>query len=386
MIVLSRPGRPVAVVGGCGAVGRAALRQLRDWGLGPLRVGARNPGKAARCVRDVLDGDGDFRRVDVADNEELDRFCDGARIIVNCAGPAHEILDRVARAAARAGLPYVDASGDGDLYERVGFARGPVAVLSAGLIPGLSGLLPRYLAGREFARCEALTLHTGGCDRFTATAAHDYVTALTTGYGVPYTYWRHGRRVSTEPVAQVGLVLPGFDRPVTAIPFLSTETERVARVLTVTEARSFTVFDGEGVLTALSRLTPDDSGSVGRTLQLAAELDLFGRTRYQTLLVHLTGLGADDSPRVATVTLRAQGASEATGVVVALAVQALDDGSLPGGTHHFAEVVDPDRMLHLLRTASAIHSVEVTVDTPGERSGDASVGNAAGPVFDEGVL
>jgi hypothetical protein len=51
-------------------------------------------------------------QVDLNDPAQLAAFCDGCRIVVNCAGPTYRILDTVARAAFAAGADYVDIGGE----------------------------------------------------------------------------------------------------------------------------------------------------------------------------------------------------------------------------------------------------------------------------------
>ena len=134
----------VALLGATGGVGRHALAHLLAWGDDTVRAGTRDP---ARLVAD--DPRVDVRAVDVTDPASLDAFCAGCHTVVNCAGPAATIGDTVARAAARGGAAYVDAAGDDPLHAAVSALPGAadrVAVLSAGLMPGLSGLLPAHLA------------------------------------------------------------------------------------------------------------------------------------------------------------------------------------------------------------------------------------------------
>ncbi|WP_449065129.1 saccharopine dehydrogenase NADP-binding domain-containing protein, partial [Planomonospora algeriensis] len=96
----------IGIVGGYGAVGGAAARLLADRGV---RVGGRDLEAARRFVDEELGGRGEARRVDAYDEAALAAFCRGCRVVVNCAGPSYLLLDRVARAAFRAGADYVDA-------------------------------------------------------------------------------------------------------------------------------------------------------------------------------------------------------------------------------------------------------------------------------------
>jgi hypothetical protein len=335
----------IGIVGGTGDVGRAAAARLLAWGAGRVRVGSRRDGT-----------------VDARDPASLDRFCAGCTCVVNCAGPAVDILDAVARAAARAGAHYVDASGDDVLFGRITAAPGRAAVISAGMMPGLTGLLPRYLAA-GFDRVTALTGYVGGRDRFTRTAAVDYVSAAGTGFGEPLAAWRNGSRAPRALTVRSGARVPFFTDPVTAQPYLSTETERLAARLGVTDADWYSVFDGTHVPAVLARTGGTDRAAWERAageLCRAAELDLFGRSRYQTLVFGLDGT-RDGGPAGRTLVLRASGASDLTGATAAVATFAVVRGDVPPGRHHAAEVLDPEWTVERLRAAGM--AVEV-VDAP----------------------
>jgi hypothetical protein len=257
----------------------------------------------------------------------------------------------VARAALISGSSIVDASGDDGLLAslRAGYVgRGRLTVVvSAGLMPGLTGLLPRYLAGIAPPEGARLTGYVGGRDRFTATAALDYLAAE--GYGEPLAAWRAGRRRSRALPPLAHVALPYFPEPVTAQPYLSTETERLARRLRLAEVDWYSVFAGERVLAVL-RAGSSDHASTAARLCRAAELDLFGLRPYQ-MVVLLLG----DSALV----LRGAGASALTGAMAALATRAVWAGEVPTGVHHAAEVLDAAPTVGRLRECLAVEELSV---------------------------
>src|SRR5205814_5469640 len=106
--------------------------------------------------------------VDIADSARLRDFVAGCQLVLNCAGPG-----KLVRAAAiAAGADYVDVmSGNPG---RTTLPEGRVAVLSAGLSPGLSGLLPGLLADGLDA-VEDFEAAYCGLGVFTESAAMDYL-------------------------------------------------------------------------------------------------------------------------------------------------------------------------------------------------------------------
>src|SRR5713101_3338745 len=144
----------ISILGAYGVVGRSAARLLHRWGVGRLRLGGRHVELARRLADEDLGGEADAQEVDAYQSEQVRDFCAGCRVVVNCAGPSFRILDRVAVAAFGAGADYVDPGGDAPVYGRLiadeWTRAGRTALLTAGMMPGLSGLLPRWLAGQGF--------------------------------------------------------------------------------------------------------------------------------------------------------------------------------------------------------------------------------------------
>jgi saccharopine dehydrogenase-like NADP-dependent oxidoreductase len=177
----------VGVVGGYGAVGGAVARQLHQWFAGSgvdgrLRIGGRRLDGAQRLVSGELAGQGEAMTVDVYDDEALRRFCTGCRVVVNASAASYLVVDRVATAALAAGADYVDAGGDCPLFDRLvplGLAdTGRRALVTAGMMPGLTGLLPRWLAGLGYRKVRRLIAYVGVMDRLTPAGAVDYLLSL----------------------------------------------------------------------------------------------------------------------------------------------------------------------------------------------------------------
>ncbi|HEV2372805.1 MAG TPA: saccharopine dehydrogenase NADP-binding domain-containing protein [Streptosporangiaceae bacterium] len=334
----------IGIVGGYGQVGRVAAAYLRAVDAGQLRIGGRRKERAVQLAEDL--GDAEGWAVDVSD---LADFCAGCEVILNCAGPSAEVGTAVARAAAAAGASYVDAAGDEPLRQALCGLPWPsnhTAVVSAGMMPGLSGLLPQFLAADTGFQGEALTAYIGGCDTFSEAAASDYLRASADGFGEPFAAWRNGFRVRRALNARSGLQVPFFPNPVHVLPYLSTETEWLAKRLGLTDVDWYSAFDGDLTYAALS----GDAAGLCR----AAEADTFGRVRYQLLVFSLTGpTGAR------TLICRGTNASSLTGTAAGLAVTAVTSGKVGAGVWHLAEVLDPAWAVQRLRQSAAVTAFEI---------------------------
>ncbi|WP_107079274.1 saccharopine dehydrogenase, partial [Micromonospora sp. MH33] len=288
---------------------------------------------------------------------------------------------RVAAVAEATGAHYVDAAGDDVLDGQLAAAGlpgpGRVAVLAAGMSPGLTGLLPRLLAGPPFTRVDSLTGYAGGRDRFTPAAAADYLASLTEGYGTAGAAWRDGRVAAGALAPRLGEPVPFFPGLVSAFPYLSGELRRVAAELGLVEASWFNVFDGEHTLALLGRLRSGGAVAPGEAVsQLchAAELDAAGLRPYQLFVLELTGR-TDTGPLTRTLVARAPDTYLLSGAVTALAARTVAEGGLPPGRHRADAALPPERSVRRLRDWGALLSVEVSDEAA-----------AAAAEVEEGVL
>ncbi|MFD8533833.1 saccharopine dehydrogenase NADP-binding domain-containing protein [Streptosporangium canum] len=371
-------------------------------------------GMEARAVAD------EAVAVDLRDAAALAAFCEGCHVVVNCAGPSSRILDTVARAALAAGAHYVDVAGDAAVRDRLTAAglpagstvrRGPtgqgsaghgsagrgsdgqgsvghgsdghgsagrgfdgqgsagrgragrddagrVVVLSAGMMPGLSALLPRHLAGQGFDRVDRLTAHVGGVDRFTPAAALDYVASLSDGYATPLAVWRGHQVIPRASRPRRGVELPHFPGRVNAYPYLSAEAERLARSLGFAEVEWSSVFDGELTLAALARLHDLDADTAAGELVRTSRLEAFGRTPYFQMVFRMEGEAAG-RPVTRTLVARAADSYELSAAVAVLAAGAVLRGLVRPGLHDAADVLDAGAVFQALLDDPAVTRLEV---------------------------
>jgi Saccharopine dehydrogenase NADP binding domain len=339
----------IGLLGASGAVGAHAARLLARHGWTGLRVGARHLDSVLPLVAG-LPGDIEMAHVDATDDASLGRFVRGCSVVVNCAGPAHQLADRVALAAWAAGADYADAGGDAATAERVA-RRAPAdtgrrAVFAAGAWPGLSGLFPRWLAASEFATVHTLTTYIGVRGRFTVTAASDYLDGALGRASEPLAAWRHGRRCSRALTRLTDASLPFFPGAVSALPYLDQEGEQVALALGLSRGSWYSVLP-ESWRGALDRARTRSHADAVADLCRAAEADAAGQPASTTLLAQLDGV-ADARARTRTGLLRGPGVSALSGTVAAVAALAVLRREVPPGVHCAATVLDPLRAVSWL--------------------------------------
>jgi hypothetical protein len=287
-------------------------------------------------------------------------------VVLNCAGPSHHVGDRVAAAALTAGAGYVDPGGDEPLHASLVRTSDPGrpsrAVLSAGMMPGLSAIVPRWMAQQSFERTAGLTAFVRLRNRFTPAAAADYLLSEQRGYGESLAGWQHGARRShaLEPLIQIEL--PYFQTRVNAYPYLSREADRLAATLGLSDLRWYHLFDDHRIVSLVARLQQrlaggEDVAAAADVLVREVDLELFGREPSIEMVFELTGEDRTGAgPR--TVRFRATDTYESSGALAALAADALLSGQVPPGVHFAADVLDASSVVARIREAPAIGVVE----------------------------
>ncbi|TDC55999.1 NAD-dependent epimerase/dehydratase family protein [Actinomadura sp. KC345] len=355
----------IGVLGGSGTVGRVVVERLAGWGTGPLRIGGRDRDRAARACEAAPGVPAEPFRVDLDDAAALREFCAGCDVVVNCAGPSYRVLDRVARVALAGGAHYVDAAGDLVAIDALagGGAAGldhRAAVFSAGLMPGLSGLLPRLLAADgPLAR---LDVYVGGAAAIGPLSAVDALLTRGPRFGTALAAWRDGGIVpaALKPLRSVSL--PGFRDRVHAWPFLSAEMSRLAAELGVAELRNYTVYVTEAIPEALARAWADDGAALDAhvpAVVAAAGADLAATGPYYAMLFQ--AVPRDPAPgRPRRLLLRTPDSYALSGVVAALTARELRAGTIPPGAHAASEVLSASRTLAALRDDPLVTGVELS--------------------------
>jgi hypothetical protein len=339
----------IGIIGGYGDVGLQAARILKEWGRRPLRFGGRNP-KAARAELAAEFPLAEWVKVDIDDSRSLEAFLDGCELVINCAGPSYRKAARVAEMCVAKGCHQVDA-GTGPKLDSLRTTPSRVVILyAAGAIPGLSGLLPRWLA-QFFTKVDSLRCYTGFLGRFTASAAADYLAGMGNRDCQALAAWKNGARRLAALRRETGVALPFFPREVSLYPYFDPEAEFVATSLALRDGEWYLAVDGDRTPAVLeeaaARFPHDRKGAVER-LRAAAALDAAGRRSYLNLLIQISGI-KDGVPATRTLVLQAGRPGHLTGSVVAATGIAVLEGELSCGIGPLAEIFDPDPVLDRLR-------------------------------------
>lgn len=170
----------VGVLGATGRVAKGVLKVLDRKGVQVMAF-YRNPEKASEMLREFQSERIRFVRLDLEDSEALEKACGECELLINCAGPASEIMDRIAVCCLKKAKRYVDVAGGKALKQKIeqsgALGNGGICVLGAGIYPGLTEVFSSAVARRHPSIKELKTYFYGNSP-LSETAAYDIVAGM----------------------------------------------------------------------------------------------------------------------------------------------------------------------------------------------------------------
>ncbi len=143
----------VLVLGGCGAQGTFATRELvASDEFSEVIIGDYNVQRARMLASELSDYGAVVEKVDVRDRGETVKLMRRCDVVVNCIGPFYRFGEVVLRSAIEAGRDYVDICDDADATVRMlslsneAARKGITAVIGLGASPGITNIISKALA------------------------------------------------------------------------------------------------------------------------------------------------------------------------------------------------------------------------------------------------
>lgn len=234
----------VLLLGGSGRYSSASGRHVAEFDLvSEVGVAGRNE-DALNRVATQIGGKARVVQVDILDERRLASVVAEYDIVVNMAGPEHEVLLPVLRAAIAAGKHYCDVGADGQTVEKqleldsMAKERDIVAIPGIGVCPGLDNLLAAH-AYQQLDRTEDIQLcfHVTGyfstaVDRLRKGERVDTsLVQIINAMSKPARVYSDGSWTDVDALEnRVSITLPEGDT-VTAFPYSHSETITLPRCL-----------------------------------------------------------------------------------------------------------------------------------------------------------
>lgn len=344
----------VAIIGGYGAIGAVVARELHQHTDAELVLAGRDLSRASDAAASFgqrVSG----RRTDLFAPESLAELCRDSDLIVNCAGPSHHVRDRVVRAATAAGRHFVDAGGAEATFPALTATwhdpeqAGLVAIVDAGWIPGLSGVLTHLLAKRareQFERVQRIELWFGDRSAWSHTAVIDILELVRMRPGLGE--YRDGQFIERPKGALRRVRLPNpFGSRIATLSFTS-ELTGLARRETGTNVASWAVpmmrpSTAAATVTALTALA--SRPNAGARL-LGAAMQRNPRAHDGGFLAaRATGL-SDGKPVRMRAYLAARDTEQLTGRLCATTARLIVEARISArGCRYLCDAVDPELLL-----------------------------------------
>ncbi|MDX6189703.1 saccharopine dehydrogenase NADP-binding domain-containing protein [Flavobacterium sp. Fl-318] len=348
----------IGIIGGYGEVGHHACLTLQQYGIGPLKIGGRNPEKGKAKQSDFLPGTV-WEKVDVENDQSLSDFIVGCDLILNCAAPSHRYSRRIAKICLQHKVNMVDAGIDNN-YESNPLDTGEnVIVYAAGATPGFSGLFPVWFA-QQFQKVHSLLSYYGTSGQITPAGAEDYLEGSLHSNNVPRAAWRNGV-VPNVLSRKSGVKLPFFPGEITLFPLFDDETQLVAKRLALENGEWYAAVEGEKSIAALDSASFEyktNPKAMIEKLCFAVEMDTLGRSPYFILMVQLKG-ESEGLEKTQTAVYEVSKIIPFCGKMAAIIVKAVLEGKISPGLHHTASIEDVNFVMNHLEKTDATHTIQI---------------------------
>ncbi len=276
----------IGVIGGYGKVGSFSCKYLKENSCEKLRIGGRDTSHAPLEFKTEFPN-AEWQSVDATDSKNLEAFFDGCACILDAATLSEDSSRRMDSIAQEARIPLVHLG-------LSGFQKSPSRIpilYGAGSIPGLSGLLPQYLA-KQFDRVRTLHFFYGGVGTFSQTAAKDYLDGIFEDSNHSMVYWKDGKTIASPPQDDVPAEWKSRFSPCKAFPYFDAESRSVAEKLHLSEGHWQMCICGERTLKVLESARFHYRQNPGKTLEdllIANRLDTFGVNGNAAFLCQMEG-------------------------------------------------------------------------------------------------
>lgn len=215
--------KKIGILGASGTVGFLVCERLQN--RYEVIGGCRKNNEKFKSLKNFS-----WQEVDIYNKESLIKFCNRSEIIVNCAGPAGKIKDRVALLAQNLGKIYIDASDFIIVEEECinNISNKSLCIAGAGYVPGLGGILLKWVSSTLFDSLDKVVCYQGGKQHFSPIAFTDIILGAVSGVGYRDSYYRNGRILKEKNIGGTKTIFPEIDKPVYVKSYLSKEMVEVA--------------------------------------------------------------------------------------------------------------------------------------------------------------
>ena len=346
--------KKIGVLGASGTVGFLVCELLQE--RYEIIGGCRRKNKKFETLKHFV-----WQEVDLYDEERLESFCQKCEVVVNCAGPAGSIKDRVALSAQKSGKPYIDASDfmivEEECVSRI--SKECACVAGAGYVPGLGGILVKWASQTLFDKLDKVVCYQGGKQHFSVIAFTDIILGAVSGVGYGDSYYRNGRILKENHIGGTQTAFPGVDTPVYMKSYLSEEMIKAAKACGIKELHWMNSVSDERMMRMIMDafqliMTQERDTAIEKIREMAAAYIASedpDEKEWSSVIMECRGK-KDGERREYTITFTVDKEEEASSLVAAAVVDAVIKHNPGGGLYWAFEVMDVEditNMLHAMK-------------------------------------
>lgn len=215
----------IGIIGGYGNIGIEAADIIKTNSSEMIRVAGRNISKVSQRAKELFASDKWFQIKESSSNEWKD-FIKGCRLVLCSAELGNETVECINRIAGELDCPIVYLGINLPKQEAEG-----KFIYGAGSIPGLSGIIPQYLA-QDFDSVASIDFYYGAKGTFTYTAAKDYMDGVFNNSNRSMVMWKYGKLLPYVPaeVEKTNMYICNEIENMRCFPYFDDESEYLNNV------------------------------------------------------------------------------------------------------------------------------------------------------------
>lgn len=395
---MSMENMKVVALGGCGGMGRYAVRTALEYDFVKEIVIADLDKVRGQAFAEKCGSKASFQQIDVTDQSALKSLFSGVDVVLATVGPYYRFGVPILQTAIGAGCHYIDINDDWeptlemlDLHEQAQKA-GITAIVGLGASPGQSNMLAAKALSLLDSVDELITgWGVGGDSPIGQEDTEPDGPGGGGSYGAAIEHWVHqftgtirlfrdGRYADVKPLQEIQIDYPGIGKGVTysvghpepvTLPLFRTDIKQSCNVMVISPRLADTLKEiakevDEGRLTvsgAVELIMSPDADQERELLETGTEKEK--SPRLPSLFAYARGLkeGQEKSVGVTVAAGVGGGMGGATGIPMAIGLKLMNSGKIKGqGVFAPEQVIDPGDFFNELGPLCTIPSAKANAE------------------------
>lgn len=332
----------IGILGGYGDIGSESIKMLNNLEIMDIKIGGRQKNMKKIEQNNFL-AKFELVKVDIFNRDEVKKFINGCDILVNVTGVISNIL---IEEVINKKINYLDVNHI--ILKDAEKIKDFSVIDSVGSLPGLSELLPIYMA-KSFDKINNFVSYYGALGVFTYNAAKAYISGVVKE-DFPMSVWEDNK-ISLYKEDNINLNIPTLKNVKKVVPYLNSECINIAKRLNFKNAKWFMAMEGINTLRVLARAKYDyktNKEQVIKNLTKATEVDCAGKAHYGVFVMEMSG-EFSGKRKEKTVWFQCDSPSALTSSAIAITCRAIKDKKMENGVYSLGESNNPEEIVRYIK-------------------------------------